>query len=152
MENSSSAEQFESAYRRLWRALHRGDDADLSQHERSLLHHVPAAGDLDREGITLNELAAHLGLPKSSASVLVKDLERRGFLLRRRDPDDERRLAIVLTALGRQRVAEDSVLEPRLLTSALAALNQRDRAALVRTMQRLAEAAEATKPPGGQRP
>jgi DNA-binding MarR family transcriptional regulator len=152
MENSSNTEQFEFAYRRLWRALHRGDDPDLSQHERTVLHHIPAAGDLDRDGITLNELAAHLGLPKSSASVLVKDLERRGFLLRRRHPDDERRLAIVLTALGRQRVTEDSVLDPRRLASALAALNQRDRDALVRSMQRLAEAAEAVKPPAGRTP
>jgi DNA-binding MarR family transcriptional regulator len=152
MTNSSSSEQFESAYRRLWMALHRGDDPDLSQHERSLLHHVPAADDPDRGGIALNDLAAHLGLPKSSASVLVKDLERRGFLVRRRHPDDERRLAIVLTTLGRRRVAEDSVLEPRHLASALAALNERDRAALVRTMQRLANAAEATNPSDGPTP
>ena len=111
-------------------------------------HYVPTSNGHRRifEGIALNDLAAHLGLPKSSASVLVKDLERRGFLVRRRDPDDERRLAIVLTALGRRRVTEDSVLEPRLLASALAALKERDRAALVRTMQRLAEAAEATRP------
>jgi DNA-binding MarR family transcriptional regulator len=132
--------------------LHRGDDPDLSQHERSLLHHVPAASDPDRDGITLNGLAAHLGLPKSSASVLVKDLERRGFLVRRRDPDDERRLAIVLTALGRQRVSEDKVLEPRRLETALAALNERDRAALIRIMERLAEAAEAATPPGAHPP
>jgi DNA-binding MarR family transcriptional regulator len=45
--------------------------------------------------MTLNELAAHLGLPKSSASVLAKDLERRGFLVRRRHPDDERRAHVV---------------------------------------------------------
>jgi hypothetical protein len=40
-----------------------------------------------------------------SQSVAVKDLERRGFVRRRRDARDERRLAIVLTAEGRRRAA-----------------------------------------------
>ena len=106
--NSPDHERFERAYRRVWGALHRGDEPGLSQHERQLLHHVPAAG-----GVALTDLARHLALPKSTASVVVKDLERRGFVRRRRDARDERRLAIVLTAEGRRRVAADTVLEPR---------------------------------------
>ena len=60
----------------------------------------------------LTALARHLALPKSTASVVVKDLERRGFVERARDARDERRLAIVLSAEGRARVADDTVLEP----------------------------------------
>ncbi len=117
-------------------ALHRGDEADLSQHERELLHHVPAEG-----GVQLSQVAWHLALPKSTASVLVKDLERRGFLSRRRDPRDERRLAITLTAKGHERVRADSVLDPEGLAAALDALPADERAALVRAIERLAEAA-----------
>ena len=95
--------------------------------------------------MTLGWVASHLMLPKSTASVLVKDLERRGFVRRRRDASDERRLAIVLTAKGRRRVQADTVLEPRALESALGALPQRERRALVRGMARLAEAAEARR-------
>jgi DNA-binding MarR family transcriptional regulator len=135
--NSSEPERFERAYRRLWGALHRGDDPELSQHERQLLHHVPAGG-----GIALTTLAAHLALPKSTASVVVKDLERRGFVRRARDARDERRLAIVLSAEGARRVAADTVLEPDALAGALAALGAEERAALLRGLEALAEAAE----------
>jgi DNA-binding MarR family transcriptional regulator len=99
---------------------------------------VPAEG-----GVTLGRVASHLLLPKSSASVLVKDLERRGFVRRRRDSSDERRLAIVLTAKGRRRVEADTVLEPGALAAALGELPERERRALVRALARLAEAAEA---------
>jgi len=122
-------------------ALHRGDEPDLSQHERELLHHVPAAG-----GVQLGQVAWHLALPKSTASVLVKDLERRGFLVRRRDPQDERRLAITLTALGLERVRADSVLDLDGLAAALASLPEDERRALVEAMERLAAAAAARRP------
>jgi DNA-binding MarR family transcriptional regulator len=135
--NSSESERFERAYRRVWGALHRGDDPALSQHERQLLHHVPATG-----GIALTALAAHLGLPKSTASVVVKDLERRGFVRRARDARDERRLAIVLSEEGARRVAADTVLEPEALARALAALPAGERAALLRAFEALADAGE----------
>ncbi|HLJ03560.1 MAG TPA: MarR family transcriptional regulator [Solirubrobacteraceae bacterium] len=135
--NSSDSEQFECLYRRLWGALHKPDDPDLSQHERMLLHHVP-----DRGAIALTELARHLALPKSSASVVVKDLARRGFLTRTRDPEDERRLRIELTSAGRERVQADTVLEPARLASAFGRLDADQRAELLATMGALADAAE----------
>jgi DNA-binding MarR family transcriptional regulator len=122
-------------------ALHRGDETDLSQHERQLLHHVPAEG-----GVQLSQVAWHLALPKSTASVLVKNLERRGFLSRRRDPRDERRLAITLTDKGHDRVRADSVLDPDGLAAALASLPDDVRAALVEGMERLAAGAAQAGP------
>jgi DNA-binding MarR family transcriptional regulator len=135
--NSSDSERFEAAYRRVWGALHRGDDPELSQHERQLLHHVPETG-----GIALTALAAHLALPKSTASVVVKDLERRGFVRRSRDDRDERRLAIVLSPEGAARVRADTVLEPELVARALAALPDAVRAALLEHFEALADAGE----------
>jgi len=101
---------------------------------------VPAEG-----GVTLGWIAQHLLLPKSTASVLVKDLERRGFVKRRRDAHDERRLAIVLTAKGRRRVEADTVLEPTQLARALDRLPERERRSLLRSLERLAEAAEGDR-------
>ena len=125
--------RFELAFARLWTALRRGEDPDLSQHERQLLRRLPTDGS-----VHLNEVAWSLALPKSSASVLVKRLERRGFLVRRRDPDDERRLAITLTPKGRHRVASDSVLDLRRLDAVLATLSPQERLALLDVMDRLA--------------
>ncbi len=142
--NSSETERFEAAYRRIWGSLNRPDDPDLSQHERQLLHHVAEA-----EGVPLGWLAGHLGLPMSTASVLVKGLAARGFVQRSRDPRDERRLAITLTAEGRDRVGQDTVLEPGALTAALARLPPATRAALLDGMERLADEAAQMHPDTG---
>jgi DNA-binding MarR family transcriptional regulator len=136
--NSSDSRRFERLYRQLWGALHRRDDDGdgLGQHERELLAHV---GD----GASLTWLTGHLLLPKSTASVLVKDLERRGFLIRRRDPDDERRLRITLTGRGDAAVAADHVLDLAALDRALGRLPDGDRATLLRLLARLADEALA---------
>ena len=136
MANQSTAEQFDVLYSSLWRAFFKPEAADLSQHERQLLHHVPAV-----RGIPLGDVSNHLGIPKSSASEQVKSLERRGFLRRRRDPDDERRLSIVLTKKGQERVASDSVLDVKRLATALKKLSTMERVALLAGLERLTAAA-----------
>jgi DNA-binding MarR family transcriptional regulator len=135
--NSSSQEQFDQLYSRVWAALHKPDDPDLTQHERQFLHHIPLTGSA-----SLTELARHLGLPKSSASVIVKSLAQRGFLTRERELADERRLRIELTDEGRARVKGDTVLEPTRTAAALDRLPDRQRAALLRALEALARAAE----------
>jgi DNA-binding MarR family transcriptional regulator len=72
----------------------------------------------------------------------VKSLERRGFLTRRRDPEDERRLSIVLTDTGAARVSGDSVLDLVRLAAALKKISAEDRKALLAGLERLAAAAE----------
>ena len=116
--------------------MFRADDEDLSQHERQLLHHVG-----DERGIALGAVARHLGIPKSSASEQVKSLERRGYLKRRRDPQDERRLSIVLTDKGVARVRRDSVLDLVRLAAALKKISAEDRKALLAGLEQLAAAA-----------
>jgi len=141
--NSSASERFQDAFARVWLHLRRGDDPDLSEHERQLLHHIPARPP----GVTLGEVADHLALPRSSASVLVKDLARRGFVRRARDRADERRLALLLTAEGARRVAADSVLDPGRLDAALAVLDPDARTALVEALERVAAAGARADPP-----
>ncbi|HET9138104.1 MarR family winged helix-turn-helix transcriptional regulator [Actinophytocola sp.] len=135
--NSSESERFEILYRRIWGALNRPDSPELSQHERQVLHHVAPAG-----GVALTWLAGHLGLPKSTTSVLVKSLAARGFVERARDPADERRLAIRLTDKGRRTVEADTVLRPDALAAAMTALDPDTRAALLAGLEQLADAAE----------
>jgi DNA-binding MarR family transcriptional regulator len=144
-ERISEVEQFERLYRRLWAMLRNPDDAELTQHERQFLHHVPIDG-----AVSLGELARHLALPKSSASVIVKSLARRGFLTRTRDELDERRLRIELTDEGRARVQADTVLAPAPLAAALARLSDTQRRQLLRSLAALADAAEAAGSPPGQ--
>jgi MarR family transcriptional regulator, organic hydroperoxide resistance regulator len=141
MPNQSHAEQFDGLYGRLWSALFKADDEDLSQHERQLLHHVG-----DEKGVPLGVVARHLGIPKSSASEQVKSLERRGFLKRRRDTKDERRLSIVLTDMGVARLRRDSVLDLVRLAAALKKVSAADKKALLAGLERLAAAADGEVP------
>lgn len=140
--NSPGTEQFDKLYGRLWRALRRREADDLSQHEMQLLHHVPAAAS---GSVTLQQLAQHLALPKSTASMLVKDLERRGFLRRSRNPRNERELAIVLTDLGAARVAADTVLDPAGLAAALAQLSKKERRRMLEALEHLVRVSEAAR-------
>jgi len=138
MPNQSVAEQFDKLYGRIWRSFFKADAEDLTQHERQLLHHIGS-----ETGVPLGAVARHLGIPKSSASEQVKSLERRGFLTRRRDPTDERRLSIVLTETGVGRVTGDSVLDLASLATALKRVSAEDRKALLVGLERLAAAAPA---------
>ena len=86
-------------------------------------------------------LARQLMLPTSSASILVKDLHRRGFVTRARDASDERRLSIVLRAKGRRRVRADSVLDLRRLEVCRNDLPDAALRGLLRGMEQLTEVA-----------
>src|ERR1043165_7752795 len=52
-------------------------------------------------GMTLNELAAHLFLDKSTASRVVDALERKGYVARTTHPKDRRAVLLEATATGR---------------------------------------------------
>jgi DNA-binding MarR family transcriptional regulator len=135
---TSAADRFEAAYGRCRAALGRRRDPDLSADELALLHRL----GVDADGVALTWLAAQLEWPKSTTSVVVKDLERRGLVRRTRRSDDERRLAIVRTPAGAARAAEDRVFEPRRLGAALRALPAPLRAQLLDGVERLAAEAE----------
>ena len=55
---------------------------------------------IDAGGLTVNDLAAHLYLDKSTASRVANGLVDRGLLLRERDPDDGRVVRLVATPAG----------------------------------------------------
>ena len=56
----------------------------------------------EAEPLRVNELADRLSLEPATLSPLLKRLEAGGLVTRRRDPDDERAVAITLTTAGRR--------------------------------------------------
>ncbi|WLQ44807.1 MarR family transcriptional regulator [Streptomyces laculatispora] len=58
------------------------------------------------QGVTASQLASAEGVRHQSMTATVTSLTALGLVERRPDPDDGRRLLIVLTAQGHQRVAE----------------------------------------------
>ena len=83
---------WEIVRRRMLERLHeRGfDDLDTA-HVNVLLYPGP-------QGSRPSELAARVGMSKQAVNYLLGELERRGYLERRADPDDRRSRRIVLTA------------------------------------------------------
>ena len=55
--------------------------------------------------LSQRDLAERLHLEKSSVSRLAAEMERKGFLVRERDPDDQRQYRLRLTDQGRDRHA-----------------------------------------------
>ncbi|MFC6633470.1 MarR family winged helix-turn-helix transcriptional regulator [Microbulbifer taiwanensis] len=55
----------------------------------------------EEDGITATELGRRLGQDKGALSPVIKRLEAQGLIDRRRDPGDERRVHLQLTATGK---------------------------------------------------
>lgn len=76
--------------------------------------HGNAMEQLEMEaGLRLTDLAARAGMTAQSMGELVDDLEGKGYVERRPDPDDRRAKRIYLTQRGREnaRVAKQTIAE-----------------------------------------
>lgn len=96
-----------------------------------------------RGGMTLNDLAAHLYLDKSTASRVVDALERKGYVARTTHPQDRRSVLLEATETGRalEGKIRDSILaEEREL---LAGIDPDVRKSMAQLLRQLAHAAEA---------
>jgi DNA-binding MarR family transcriptional regulator len=58
------------------------------------------------EGPSQGEIGAAMGIDPSGLIATIDDLEARGWLERRKDPDDRRRNVVVLTAAGTTKLGE----------------------------------------------
>lgn len=97
-------------------------------------------GVADRGPLTVNELAAHLFLDKSTASRIANGLVDMGYLARARDPGDGRVVRLVTTPEGRalyERITEDLAREYGEL---LADFDPEVREGLIRLLGRLGRA------------
>lgn len=100
--------------------------SSLTQTEAALL------GTIARQGpVRVQDLARAEGLNQTMVSRLVVDLERRGELVRRRDPADRRLVWVELTASGNLLYAELRATRARVLASALERLDEPTRVQIV---------------------
>jgi len=66
----------------------------------------------EQEGLGIKDLAARLQQDSGSITPLVKRLEAEGYLLRNRDPQDERNRVLTLTDAGRRLRSECASIDP----------------------------------------
>ncbi|HSK75495.1 MAG TPA: MarR family transcriptional regulator [Thermoanaerobaculia bacterium] len=102
-----------------------------------------------RGGLTLNELAAHLYLDKSTASRVVDALERKGYVERSPHPRDGRALLLVATKTGQGlygQIRQSLVADERAL---LAGFDPEVRQAMAQLLTKLGKAVATRLESGG---
>lgn len=110
-------------------------------------HQATILGHLDRStGLTLGQLAAHMGVTPATMSLLASRLTHASLIRRERDPEDGRRVLLRLTPQGLRIRSEHSLLDPERVRRVLDQLNPAERSlgaegltALARAARRLAE-------------
>ncbi len=85
-------------------------------------HYDVLANVVRDEGLTQQVLARRLLVAKSNVSALLTALERKGLILRDRDPNDARLRRIVLTVAGRRVTAKAMREHGRIVTLMMGAL------------------------------
>lgn len=110
---------------------------EVSAHQASILDHL----DTDTP-TTVGELARHMGVSPSTMSLALSRLERGGWVARRPDPEDGRRVGVIVTAAGARIREAQSVLEPDRVRLLLSQLSAKERGRALEGLALLAGAAE----------
>ena len=99
-------------------------------------------GQLDEESsLPAGRLARHLGITASTLSAALQRLETLGYLERRADARDRRRIGLRLTPQGAEALATTSILDPGRVTALLMQLKPAERKQAVAGLALLARAA-----------
>lgn len=130
-------------YPRIFLACHTDHRRDpesrsvLSDAQASLLDHLD-----DVESIRLTDLARHLGITPSSASLAVSRLSVRGYVARSKSPGDGREVRLRLSPAGRRVRDAREVLNPRLVQRLVSRLGPREQVRAIEGLALLAREAD----------
>jgi len=140
---AADAAAFSALFRAVYLTYHRRDGprSGLTGASRAVLGHLAHTGPL-----TIGEAAVHLDRAQSVVSEIVDGLERRGLLMRDRDPADRRRTLVWLAPAGIEALRRDAeVLSEDALTEAITRMTLGDRTALLTGTAALLDAAPPTR-------
>ena len=143
MDVPEAARQVMALYPRIYFACHTRHVRDpdslrlLSRHQASVLDHLD-----EFDPTTVNDLARHMGVTAATMSLTLDRLERKGYLARSRDTADRRRVHVRLTSAGIRIRSASSVLDPPRVEALVARLGDAERAAAIRGLALLADAAQ----------
>ena len=142
--SASPARRLMALYPRIFFACHtdhRRDPASrkvLSDAQAGLLDHLDEV-----DSTRLTDLARHLGVTPSSASLAVSRLAARGYVARSKSAKDGREVRLRLSPAGRRVREAQEVLNPELVDRLVARLAPRERERALEGLALLAREADA---------
>lgn len=141
-EHDEHVRRIQAAYPKIWFSCHvehNGRRSNLSDRESKVLSHL--SWDESR---TPSSLADHLGIRTSTLSEAIDKLAKRGFVERRQDAQDKRRVRYRLTAEGVDAIEQSSVLSASRLRGVLERIDPAQRDEAVRGLEIIARACDPT--------
>ena len=131
-----------AAYPRIYFACHLQHREDpvtrdvVSAHQGSVLDHLDSV-----EPMGLLDLSKHMGVTASTMSLTVDRLERGGYVMRKRDAADGRRVRLILTEAGVRVKKAAAVLDVKRVQGLLGRLTPREKERALAGLELLAAAA-----------
>lgn len=131
------------AYPAIFLACHRRHIRDdergkaITEHRASVLDHLHGT-----RPTTLSRLAEHMGVSRSTMSITVARLVRDGYVARRRDHNDTRCVALLLTRAGERIKEQNTILDPELLREMFRLIPAAELETSLQGIERLAESAK----------
>jgi DNA-binding MarR family transcriptional regulator len=113
----------------------------ISERQASILDHLD-----ETEPTTLGGLARHMGVTASTMSLAIERLVRGGYVSRRKDRADARRVGLTLTAAGARIREANQVLDPERVRALLTRLQPAERDQAIHGLELLAAAARLELP------
>jgi DNA-binding MarR family transcriptional regulator len=110
----------------------------LSAHQASILDHLEEVS-----ATSLSQLASHMGVTLSTMSLAIRRLVAEGYVRRRRDEDDGRKVCLRLTPAGARIKKAKSTLDPERVASLIDALSAEERGVALRGLALLSQAAQS---------
>lgn len=110
----------------------------ITDQQASVLDHLHAT-----RPTTLSKLAEHMGVSRSTMSITVVRLIRRGYIARQHDTKDLRRVALTLTAAGERIKEHNTLLDPALVQEMFSFMSTAELEVALRGIERLAVSAGA---------
>jgi DNA-binding MarR family transcriptional regulator len=131
---------------RLAKQVYRASGEELLGMHLRLLMALSYVRDSDG-GAPQQALAEALCMDANNVVLLLNELEDRGYVARRRDPDDRRRHIVQLTAGGRRALLRAERAQESIEDEVLGALDSQERATLWRLLTRALYGADPTPAP-----
>ena len=112
---------------------------DLSDGKLSLgeMHTIECVGVGREKGKTVTELSQEMNITLPSVTAMIKRLEKKGYIVKAKDPDDGRSVRILLPDAGRRAAIGHRFFHRKVIYAMRAELDETEREVLLKSVRRI---------------